>query len=118
MRVGGCREEVLEFAIGGDLVDKEDEQIDVEVWDYHWVNKPGNLTWYDEWYMAPLYMRSSLCSPFRRPRAHSAQFSASRWKLFLINPAKDVMGMSSRQAVCWHTCRLLLAFAVYQCSCS
>ncbi|BDA51337.1 Synaptotagmin-2 [Coccomyxa sp. Obi] len=38
-------EEVLEFAIGGDLVDKEDEQIDVEVWDYHWVNKPGNLTW-------------------------------------------------------------------------
>lgn len=53
-----CREEVLEFAIGGDLVDKEDEQIDVEVWDYHWVNKPGNLTWYDEWYRALLYMRS------------------------------------------------------------
>lgn len=45
-----CREEVLEFAVGGDLVDKPDEQIDVEVWDYHWVNKPGNLTWYDEWY--------------------------------------------------------------------
>lgn len=44
------REEVLEFAVGGDLVDKPDEQIDVEVWDYHWVNKPGNLTWYDEWY--------------------------------------------------------------------
>ncbi|EIE19981.1 hypothetical protein COCSUDRAFT_44371 [Coccomyxa subellipsoidea C-169] len=38
-------EEILEFAIGGDLVDKPDEQIDVEVWDYHWVNRPGNLTW-------------------------------------------------------------------------
>jgi hypothetical protein len=30
-------------------VDKEDEQIDVEVWDYHWVNKPMPLTWFDEW---------------------------------------------------------------------
>lgn len=43
------REEVLEFAVGGDLVDRGDEQIDVEVWDYHWVNKPALLTWYDEW---------------------------------------------------------------------
>ena len=65
--IGGCREEVLEFAIGGDLVDKQDEQIDVEVWDYHWVNKPGNLTWYDEWYTALLYMRSSPCLFPQRP---------------------------------------------------
>ena len=36
----------MEFAIGGDLAEKEDEQIDFEAWDYHWVNKPGNLTWY------------------------------------------------------------------------
>ncbi len=48
------REEILEFAVGGDLVDKPDEQIDVEVWDYHWVNRPGNLTWYDEWYRDPV----------------------------------------------------------------
>lgn len=36
---------MLEFAIGGDLAEKEDEQIDFEAWDYHWVNKPGDLTW-------------------------------------------------------------------------
>lgn len=40
-----CREEVLEFAIGGDLAEKLDEQIDFEAWDYHWVNRPGDLTW-------------------------------------------------------------------------
>ena len=40
-----CREEVLEFAIGGDLAEKADEQIDFEAWDYHWVNRPGDLTW-------------------------------------------------------------------------
>ncbi len=40
-----CREEVLEFAIGGDLAEKDQEQIDFEAWDYHWVNTPGNLTW-------------------------------------------------------------------------
>ena len=43
--VTSCREEVLEFAVGGDLAEKDDEQIDFEAWDYHWVNIPGNLTW-------------------------------------------------------------------------
>ena len=36
---------MLEFAIGGDLAEKDDEQIDFEAWDYHWVNMPGALTW-------------------------------------------------------------------------
>ena len=36
----------MEFAIGGDLAEKENEQIDFEAWDYHWVSKPGSLTWY------------------------------------------------------------------------
>lgn len=43
--VTSCREEVLEFAVGGDLAEKDDEQIDFEAWDYHWVNISGNLTW-------------------------------------------------------------------------
>ena len=30
------REETLEFAVGGDFVDREGELIEVEVWDYHW----------------------------------------------------------------------------------
>ena len=43
--ITSCREEVLEFAIGGDLAAKDDEKIDFEAWDYHWLNRPGNLTW-------------------------------------------------------------------------
>ena len=31
-----AREETLEFAVGGDFVDREGELIEVEVWDYHW----------------------------------------------------------------------------------
>ena len=84
------REEILEFAVGGDLVDKPDEQIDVEVWDYHWVNRPGNLTWYDEWYRDPvctcvsplpcyscyLYLVDSICGVFtNRSLSHNACLS-------------------------------------------
>ena len=39
------REETLEFAVGGDYVDQEGALIEVEVWDYHWVNAPSALTW-------------------------------------------------------------------------
>ena len=31
--------------MGGDYVDREGELIEVEVWDYHWVNAPSALTW-------------------------------------------------------------------------
>ena len=31
--------------MGGDYVDQEGALIEVEVWDYHWVNAPSALTW-------------------------------------------------------------------------
>lgn len=73
------REEVLEFAIGGNLADKEDEQIDVEVWDYHWVNRPGNLTWYDEWYRGSGCIRvfPPALNIFNHGRAWLNQFACS-----------------------------------------
>ncbi|KAK9812293.1 hypothetical protein WJX73_010507 [Symbiochloris irregularis] len=39
-------EEVLDFALGGDILDVEETQIQIQAWDYHWVNfTRENLTW-------------------------------------------------------------------------
>lgn len=38
--------QVLDFALGGDVTDAEDTQIEIQAWDYHWVNFTlENLTW-------------------------------------------------------------------------
>jgi hypothetical protein len=38
-------EETLEFALSGDVVQRPNEQITVEVWDYHWVNRNWSELW-------------------------------------------------------------------------
>ncbi|KAK9843817.1 hypothetical protein WJX81_007480 [Elliptochloris bilobata] len=38
-------EETLEFALGGDFIERDNALIEVEVWDFHWINSPQNITW-------------------------------------------------------------------------
>ena len=84
------REETLEFPVGGDYVDQEGALIEVEVWDYHWVNAPSALTWISSPGSVPW------CAP-------SASYSGSPevWDYHWVNAPSALTWISSPGSVPW-----------------